>query len=230
MITSQQSPSRSQVRGISLAEICVAVGLIALLIAMLFPIVRSVRAEAHFVVCKASMLEVGRKMFPNGTVEIDRLIAASQWGEPIVNSVGWPQPERGDWVARLFAPGRAPTCPAAIREHPMDQITSVYAINHRAYLFFNKIRPRRLVSHSQIVVLAESRLMSTEHRGPLFSDPGSTGHGFPLLPDGYENWAYDFDPIRHGRSRGSNFLFADLHVSNDQPYRDSPEIYPLDIR
>jgi prepilin-type N-terminal cleavage/methylation domain-containing protein/prepilin-type processing-associated H-X9-DG protein len=202
-------------RGFSLVELLVVIGIVAVLIAFLFPALQNAWAAARMVNCASNMRQLGQSLVMYANENNGWLIPmhADENAPGGVRGFGsmWPLDER--WPARVFKikGPNPPTnnvedytpkvliCPA-----DLDAASAhTYALNnppaeHGCKLGssdFNGLKP------SEVVIAAEKKTFKNDY----YIEPGNMDYAEAL-----EVW-------RHGLKRGSNYLYFDGHVARGMP-------------
>src|SRR4051812_10974821 len=116
-------PRASATRAFTLVELLVVVGIIAVLIALLFPVFSKAREQANRTKCLANLRTIGQSMFVYANNNHDRL--------PNGNDTNtWNDPMAANWVMKNFADdvtdGRVFHCPSDKDEGEPDVIESAY--------------------------------------------------------------------------------------------------------
>jgi len=202
-----------RIRGFSLIELLVVIGIIAILIGILMPMLSKSRRRAETVQCLSNLRQVG--------VALD--IYAIRWK-------GWVYPPlRGGNVAReerwptvVFKPAvwNPPVlkCPADDLPEPPKTWTLGMFENgaDHSYIFNEIIKDRFVKKHTTAQALAglsSSQVIIMAEKKPTYDD---YYHGIgPLHKD--KNIATLLERYRHGLSVGSNYLYLDGHASSMRP-------------
>ena len=194
-----QLRSRSSLRGFTLVELLVVIGIIAIMIAMLMPALSAARKQALNTQCKSNLRQVG----------VALQIYSNEWR-------GWLYPpDRGwdpdgipseRWPCFVFKPPvwNPPIlrCPADV-EDPVGEHS--YILNGHLHEQTPPIKagdkaPNR--TSSEVIVMGEKR----PDEGDYYMNSKTTR----------KRGDYDriVEPWRHGRKLGSNYLFMDWHVEH----------------
>jgi len=195
--------NRTRHRGFSLVELLVVLGIIAVLVGILLPAMQKVRANARALACLSNQRQIGQLMLVYANENRgwlfppDRgLIVPIQerWFRYVIK---YPPPLNGastspkDWTPPVML------CPADDPE----------PVNHHSYLvnghlvehhvLYSSKAPANLTP-SDVVVLGEKLTISTNY--------------YVEILNGQSTYFAQVDESRHGRVRGSNYLYMDMHA------------------
>jgi prepilin-type N-terminal cleavage/methylation domain-containing protein len=201
--------ARSERKGLSLVELLVVIGIIAILVALLTPALVNARRQANMVACQSNLRQIGAAL----------LMYGNNWhGSIYPPDLGGDAPPERRWPVFVFKPAvwnpRVMLCPSDV-EHPVNEHS--YILN--AHLDRNKVKFGTKVpglSSSEVVLMGEK----SSDFGDYYMHPGNYPLGL------VEVW-------RHGLRRkagGSNYLFLDMHVERRMPWKtrwgDDPWDFP----
>jgi prepilin-type processing-associated H-X9-DG protein len=177
----------------SIVELLVVIGILAVLISILLPAVLAARKQADAIACRARMRDVGMHLLMYAN-------ANGGWLFPTGRGCNVPPEER--WPTRVFKP--------AVFNPPILLCPDdVDPDGEHSYLL-NGHLPAKGIKYGRTSL---GGLSVT--RAVLMGEKASDS------PDYYLESAEDFDArvelFRHGLKLRSNYLFLDLHVSNEQP-------------
>ena len=190
-----------------LIELLVVIGILALLIGLLLPALTRARQQSLSVRCRANLQQIGQAL----------LIYANDNGGWIFPPSRGPVPDRPReeyWPNYVFKPAvwNPPILLCPVDREPALECS--YLLNN--YLKAQQVRHGSTIAgaktSSDIIVMGEKR---TDIAG-YYLDPGE----------------YDLavEPFRHGRILKSNYLFLDLHVSNEAATEVVGTLEPWDTR
>lgn len=188
----------------TVVELIVTIGIIAILIAFLLPAMAAARMQANAVACRAQMRDIGAHLLIYAN-------ANGGWLFPTDGGTNVPRERR--WPTRVFVPAvynpRVMLCPEDAG--PDDEHS--YILN--AHL------PQKGVKYG-----------STNIGGMNVTEVVLMGEKTTRSPDYYlEDGEFDnrVELYRHGTTLQSNYLFLDLHVSNEAPRQRPGLIDPWDV-
>jgi prepilin-type N-terminal cleavage/methylation domain-containing protein len=180
-------------RAFTLVELLVVIGIIALLMSILLPVVSKARKQANSTKCKAQLHDLGHQLL---------LYANSNRGWLYPPDLGANSTQEQRWPVLVVAPykwnPKLMLCPSD--EHPADEHS--YLLND--HLAVKKIKygytKFKFRSVSDVVVLGEKKSSEVDY---YMNPPGDFARAVELQ--------------RHGPSLGSNYLHLDLSVNANKP-------------
>ena len=192
-------------RGFSIIELIVVIGIIAILLALLFPTLRQANIRARHLACQSNMRQIGQAMMIYANENAGWLFPPDH-GLDVPLSQRWfllvlkatpPKDENSldprDWTPKIML------CPA---DDPNPEEFHSYILNH--HLVEHKVmyssRPPANLTVSDVVVMGEKLTLSGNYYVETFPSTGNTSYYTQV------------DEARHGRILGSNYLFLDMHV------------------
>jgi prepilin-type N-terminal cleavage/methylation domain-containing protein/prepilin-type processing-associated H-X9-DG protein len=179
----------------SLVELLVVIGIVAVLISILLPAVLAARKQADAIACRARMRDVGMHLLMYAN-------ANQGWLFPTGRGCNVPPEER--WPTRVFKP---PVYDPPVLRCPDDVDDPA---GEHSYLL-NGHLPAKGIKYGRTNLGGGFGVTRAVLMGEKLSDS----------PDYYLERAEDFEArvelFRHGLKLRSNYLFLDLHVSNEQP-------------
>jgi prepilin-type N-terminal cleavage/methylation domain-containing protein/prepilin-type processing-associated H-X9-DG protein len=193
-------------RGFSLIELLVVIGIIALLLALLFPALRRARQQSVTVKCRSNLQQIGQAL----------LLYANNndgWIFPPSRGVIRGRPREEFWPNYVFKPAvwNPPIllCPADVE----PALECSYALNNYLKQYQIRFHSKKLGAKtpSDVIVMGEKR---------------SQSEGYYMDPGEYESIV---EPYRHGLALKSNYLYLDLHVDNRAGVIVSDGVEPWDV-
>ena len=208
-------PRVHRLRGFSLVEILVVIGIIAVLIALLLPVLTMAQAAARSTACQSNLRQLGQALMMYANTNGGWLIpVVADAGEPGgVRGMGTLLPPSQRWPAVVFkfhvpdveTDNPADYCPPVVR-CPADvdpngahsyMLSAQIAVNHCKVGSSNFAG----LSASEVIIAVEKVTDSQDYYV-------ETDKGDDLAIVNY---------YRHGRHRGSNYLYFDGHVESHLP-------------
>ena len=202
--------ARARARAFSLIELLVVIGIIAILISFLMPMLSRVRQHAKQITCQSNMRQVGQLLliyantydgyiYPLGDKDVQPRL-----GMFVDPPHRWPVLVRGldRWNPPLLL------CPQD--EEPDEEHS--YALNWYFYLhgvrFHTGGESLGGLKPAEVILMGEKRAES---------------NNYFIGDDNDYNFAAD--EFKHGLRLGSNYLFLDLHVSTLPPNTNVRHLY-----
>ena len=184
---------RARVAAFSLVELLVVIGIIAILIALLMPVLQKARDHAKAVQCKSNLHQVG----------IVLVIYANNnngWVFPPLRGANLPPQER--WPVFVFKPPvydpPVMLCPSDVEE-PAER---------HSYLLNNHLAEKAIKFNTHVPGKSSSDIIVMGEKVSDYPDYYMNSSGFLKINDYYSR----VEPWRHGLKRGSNYLFLDFHA------------------
>lgn len=190
--------------GFSLVELLVVIGIIALLIAILLPTLGQAREQAKWVQCQSNLRTVGQLL---------NIYANDHRGYLYPPGLGAGRPPEERWPVHVFKPA---VYNPAVMLCPSDESPKY----EHSYLLNDHIRQREIkASSTQFGGLTVDRVVLMGEKNSNFDD-------YYMNIGDYDTRV---EPYRHGRRRGSNYLFLDYHVGLLMPNDARAGIDPWDV-
>jgi prepilin-type N-terminal cleavage/methylation domain-containing protein/prepilin-type processing-associated H-X9-DG protein len=221
MMMSVHMRPRLRQHGFSLVELLVVIGIIAILIALLLPVLQKARKQALTVNCQSNLRQIGQAM----------LIYANQYkGWMFPPGAGLDVPINQRWFIHVLRP-KPPLNPTSTEPRdwtpqimlcPADDLESVE--NYHSYLVNGHLnehhvlysgKPPDGLTVSDVIVAGEKRTLMGNYYVEILSY-GTT----------YFNQVEEY---RHGRQVGSNYLYLDTHVAPQMPFKSYHGADPWDF-
>jgi prepilin-type N-terminal cleavage/methylation domain-containing protein/prepilin-type processing-associated H-X9-DG protein len=221
----------------SLLELLVVIGIIAVLIGILLPVLFRVREHEKWVRCQANLRTIGQMLviYSNGNKGWVFPVKTDAFG---IVGLGINVPPHERWPMKVFDMPGAPNPP------PYDP--AAYTVAARFEPRFDPAPytppvlrcpadPDAFMGHSYVLnnhLADESIRMGKHVKGISSTDIIVAGEKFTQETDYYVDYGdYDrvVEPFRHGRV-GSNYLYFDWHVTSALPKHAKRGIDPWDVR
>ncbi|MGB7157557.1 MAG: type II secretion system protein [Tepidisphaeraceae bacterium] len=187
-------PRQSARRAFSLVELLVVLGIIAILIALLMPVLQKAREHAKAVQCKSNLYQIGAAL----------VIYSNQWGGWVYPpGLGANKPPSQRWPVHVFKPPvydpPIMLCPSDVEE-PAER---------HSYILNNHLAEKAIKRGNKIPGKTSSDIIVMGEKVSDYEDYYMNSlTGFIRINDYYTR----VEPWRHGLKRGSNYLFLDSHV------------------
>lgn len=229
-------------RGFSLIELMVVIGIIALLIGLIMPIMSGARRAAKNVQCKTNLRTLGQMLqiyqgenrgwlFPVGVNEMTGLPSSS---------FGINRPPHERWPMKVFKIPAAPLPPAydsdAYTQNPYEpDVYPAGPYTPEALRCPSDVDPYEAHSYVLNSHLADRAIKAGKSNfgGLTNSEVIVAGEKFTLKRDYYmqnQEFFEVVDRFRHGMTLGSNYLYFDGHVGTVLPSEAMSGIDPWDLR
>jgi prepilin-type N-terminal cleavage/methylation domain-containing protein/prepilin-type processing-associated H-X9-DG protein len=180
--------------GFSLVELLVVIGIIALLMGILMPVLARAREQSNTVKCKSNMRQVGMQL----------LMYSEHWhGVMFPPKRGADQPELDRWPIYVFSPSRYDPPEMLCPSDPEPMLRHSYILNNHLTdhdVTYSNTRKFGLPP-TNVIVMGEKVTSTPDY--------------YMDAQDGDYTGKVEF--YRHGRAYGSNYLFLDLHVETELP-------------
>jgi prepilin-type N-terminal cleavage/methylation domain-containing protein/prepilin-type processing-associated H-X9-DG protein len=176
----------------SLIELLVVIGIIALLVALLAPAIISSRRQAQAVQCRSQLHQIGLAM-TEYAMDNDGWVIPYDYGP-------WAGIGNRPWCDNLFGVPYPPVgiCPTAVDGEQLSYQVNT-TVKFTVMLYSGPFhRP------PQDTILVGENVPGTDTLESMGTYQGDV-------------YLTRWDPARHGRRLGSNYLFLDMHVSNELP-------------
>jgi prepilin-type N-terminal cleavage/methylation domain-containing protein/prepilin-type processing-associated H-X9-DG protein len=194
-----------RLRGFTLVELLIVIGIMSLLIGILLPALSKARAQAAKVNCMSNMRQVGMSL----------LTYSQHWsGCMFPPDRGDDKPEAERWPNFVFEPARwdPPELSCPSDPEPTDR---------HSYILNNHLTDHKVTySNTQIPGLAPTEVIVMGEKVT------TVGDYYMDASDGDYTKKVEF--YRHGPAVGSNYLFLDLHVETDLPHDFQDWVDPWD--
>jgi prepilin-type N-terminal cleavage/methylation domain-containing protein len=221
LLTEKTKGNRRQ--AFSLVELLVVLGIIALLIALLMPVLAKARAQSKYIACQSNLRQIGQMMiiyannnggwlFPYGGIEEDDV--RQRWFIYVLKPRTPLDPNSQnvqDWTPPIML------CPA---DDPNPGNYHSYVLNH--HLMEHNIRysshPPGGITADHAVVAGEKKTTETYYFIETFDGPPP-----------YSTYEQEIETYRHGVGLGSNYLYLDMHVDPHGPVETLYGMDPWDL-
>ena len=208
-------PRQARLRGFSLVEVLVVIGIIAVLIALLLPVLTMARVAARSVACQSNLRQLGQAllMYANGNGGWMIPVVADQDEPGGVRGMGTLLPPSQRWPAVVFKFH----VPAVETDNPADYCPPVVLCPADV----DPVAGHSYMLSAQIAV-NHCKLGSSNFAGQSASEVIVAVEKVTDSPDYYVETDKGDDLrivnfYRHGQRRGSNYLYFDGHVESRLP-------------
>ena len=200
-------PCRRDFSAFTLVELLVVIGIIAVLIGILLPVLARARQRTQAVACESNMRQVGMEL----------LNYANHWrGWMFPPGLGSGSPPDQRWPVQVFEP---PVWNPPVLKCPADPEPA----GDHSYILNSHLTERRV------------KYTNTTMSGLCPADVVVMGEKLSTVDDYYMDpqmgdYTTKVEFYRHGQFYGSNYLYLDIHVESRLPLPASGDIDPWDVR
>ena len=212
-------PNVARESGFTLIEILVVLGIMTVLIAILLPVLSSARAAGRAVACASNMRQLGQSLVMYANQYNGWLIPVTDDPTAVggVRGFGILVPPHERWPVKVFKFPLPPTeppnpwdedpaayCPSVMvcPEDDRPTMGHTYALNNPVCVNHCKLGDHNFagLSNSEVIIAVEKKLTANDY------------HYEPNAGDDKK-----MDRYKHGKKRGSNYLYFDGHVELKLP-------------
>lgn len=235
IITKEAAGAVDARRAFTLPELLVVIGIVAVLLGLLLPAVVNARHNANCVQCQANQRTIGQALHAYAGEN-------HGWLYPVpIESFNLDTPPHARWPAVVFKVPAAlaplPYDPASFTRMPYDPVTfPVKPYTPEVLMCPAEDRDESMEAHTYLLNghLAEHafRLGQRELAGRSPSEVILAGEKYPRERDYFmerNEFQRLVDAFRHGRTKGSNYLFIDGHVELQLPPKTLVGLDPWDV-